>query len=323
MISVIVPAYNSEKYLSECVESIFSQSESGWELLLVDDGSTDSTPALCDGFAERDSRVRVIHRPNGGLSTARNSGLDVAAGEYICFLDSDDIMAPRFLELALSALVSTGADIAAVCFVPFSGFAPAWDVPAATDSVVLTASQAIAQALYQTPVGGTGRRLDSSAWGKLYRRSLWDKNRFRAGQWYEDLDVFYKVWAGARRVVFIPQLLIGYRQHSESFLHTYSPRRADVLDVTDRMTGYCRKRSLDPELLRAVRTRRFAAHWNILLLMLRHRDRPRGVVGRCLRVLRESRGAVLADPRARLKDRLGALAAYFLPPPPEAREEKK
>lgn len=323
MISVIVPAYNSEKYLADCVESVFSQSETGWELLLVDDGSTDSTPALCDAYAARDPRVRAIHRPNGGLSEARNSGLDAAAGEFVCFLDSDDVMSPRFLELTLDALRDTDADIAAACFRPFEGNAPDLSPRALPDAVRLAPLEALRQALYQTPVGATGRRLDSSAWGKLYRRRLWENLRFRPGQWYEDLDLFYKLWAGARSVVFLPVDLTGYRQHPASFLHTFTPRRADVLDVTDRMLDYCAKESYPPEILRAVRTRRFAAHWNVLLLMIGRRGRPAGIINRCLAVLYRERRAVLSDRRARLKDRLGAFAACFLPPPRGAGKRRK
>ena len=97
MVSVIIPAYNAEKYLLEAVASVISQSSSDWELILVDDGSTDSTPGLCDSFAASDSRISVIHKPNGGLSDARNHGIEAASGEYLTFLDADDVLDPRFI----------------------------------------------------------------------------------------------------------------------------------------------------------------------------------------------------------------------------------
>ena len=93
-ISVIVPVYQAEKLLPQCVDSVLAQTFSDWELLLIDDGSRDGSPALCDGYAARDPRVRVFHKPNGGVSTARNLGLEHAAGQCIAFLDADDAFAP-------------------------------------------------------------------------------------------------------------------------------------------------------------------------------------------------------------------------------------
>lgn len=98
-VSVIVPAYNAGKYLSAAIESVLAQTYGGWELILVDDGSTDSTPAICDNAALADSRIRVVHKRNGGQSSARNAGIRVAGGEYLTFLDADDMLAPSFLEI--------------------------------------------------------------------------------------------------------------------------------------------------------------------------------------------------------------------------------
>lgn len=110
-ISVIVPLYQAERFVEQCVESVRRQTYSDWELLLIDDGSTDATPALCDRLAE-DPRIRVFHKPNGGVSSARNLGLREAAGEYIAFLDADDRFAPEALETMWQLLESTGADTA-------------------------------------------------------------------------------------------------------------------------------------------------------------------------------------------------------------------
>ena len=113
-ISVIIPVYKVEEYLDRCVQSVLAQTHEDMEVLLVDDGSPDNCGALCDGYAKKDSRVRAIHRENGGLSAARNTGLDAASGDYILFVDGDDYIAPDMAETLLAALESTGAD-AAVC----------------------------------------------------------------------------------------------------------------------------------------------------------------------------------------------------------------
>ena len=111
-ISVIVPVYQAEALLPQCVESVLAQTFSDWELLLIDDGSRDGSPTLCDGYAARDPRIRVFHKPNGGVSTARNLGLEQAAGPYIAFLDADDTFEPAALETLWYLREKAGADSA-------------------------------------------------------------------------------------------------------------------------------------------------------------------------------------------------------------------
>lgn len=313
MVSIIVPAYNAERYLGACVESIISQSETDWELLLVDDGSTDTTGKLCDEYMRADSRIRAIHRENGGLSAARNTGIDSARGDYITFLDSDDVFAPTFLERTLAAVRETGAEIAGTSYEPFNEEIPVWRRRAECERRRIESAprRAVIQALYQRGLKGSGARMESSAWGKLYAKSLWEGIRFREGQWYEDLDIFYRLWPRAGKIVFIPEALMGYRQHGGSFLHTATLRRSDVLDVTDRMVRYYEKEK-DAELLRAARTRRFAAHWNIYLLLKQHKIVNSEIEGRCRKIISESRGEVLKNRAARLKDRMGGLIGYII-----------
>lgn len=313
MVSIIVAAYNSEKYLPACAASVISQSESDWELLLVDDGSTDQTGEICEEYSKKDSRIRTIHRQNGGLSAARNTGIDAARGEYLTFLDADDVFAPTFLETTLLAIGETGAEIAATTHIRFEGKEPIWVTDRGKPKVKeMIPEEAISEALYQRGAGIGGKRLDSSAWGKVYKRTLWKGVRFREGEWYEDLDVFYRLWEKARKIVFIGEALVGYRQHGESFLHTVTLRRGDVLDVTDRMVRHYEAAGEKGKLLRAARTRRFAAHWNIYLLLKRHKIVNSDIESRCRRIISESKREVVLNGKARLKDRLGGLMGYFL-----------
>ena len=113
LISIIVPVYQMEAYLDECVQSMINQTYQNLEIILVDDGSKDQSPAICDAWAEKDSRIKVIHKPNGGASSARNAGLDIATGDYIGFMDSDDIIAEDMYEILLEALKSSNVGIAA------------------------------------------------------------------------------------------------------------------------------------------------------------------------------------------------------------------
>lgn len=111
-ISVIVPVYKVERFLPACIDSLLAQTFADFELILVDDGSPDNCPALCDAAAEKDNRVRVLHKANGGVSTARNAGLDMARGKWIAFVDSDDSVQPDYLEKMHTAALAAGADIA-------------------------------------------------------------------------------------------------------------------------------------------------------------------------------------------------------------------
>ena len=116
MVSVIIPVYNVEKYLRRCVDSVLAQTYQNIEIILVDDGSPDGCGAICDEYAKKDGRIKVIHKLNGGLSSARNAGLDIAVGNYIVFIDSDDWVDARFVEVLRNALVDNGADMSACLF---------------------------------------------------------------------------------------------------------------------------------------------------------------------------------------------------------------
>ncbi|MBR6489706.1 MAG: glycosyltransferase family 2 protein, partial [Muribaculaceae bacterium] len=114
MVSVIIPVYNVQEYLARCIDSVLCQSHKELEVILVDDGSTDHSGAMCDDYASRDGRIKVIHKSNGGLSDARNAGLDVMTGDYVTFIDADDYVHPYFVELLLRGLHESGSQIA-VC----------------------------------------------------------------------------------------------------------------------------------------------------------------------------------------------------------------
>ena len=161
-ISVIVPVYKVEAYLDKCVRSIMDQTYRNLEIILVDDGSPDDCPAMCDAWAEKDSRIRVIHKENGGLSDARNAGMAVATGEYIGFIDSDDYIAPDMYRLLLERMTADGSDIAAcgVEMVFEDGTPPRMLTP--TGSHVLDNGQAM-EAIIREDL------LKQPVWYKLYR----------------------------------------------------------------------------------------------------------------------------------------------------------
>ncbi len=177
MISVIVPVYKVEKYLRRCVDSILNQSYTDFELLLIDDGSPDGCPQICDEYARLDNRVRVFHKPNGGLSDARNYGLDQISGDYVSFIDSDDYVGPDYLKILIELAEKYDASVAAVAHVCVyndetsfvSSRDDRYEIP--NDKIL----RAVAQG-----------QLIFSAWGKLIHRDLFAQARFPVGYLFED-----------------------------------------------------------------------------------------------------------------------------------------
>lgn len=218
LITVIVPIYKVEEYLNECLISVVNQTYTKLEIILVEDGSPDNCPAMCDDWAKRDSRIRVIHKSNGGLSDARNAGIDVATGDYIAFVDSDDYIKPDMIEKLYTALIKENADIAACGILTCEGERQtAWGCR----DVVGTPKQIYALLYNDTayPV---------AAWNKLYKRSCWQTLRFPVGKTCEDAFTTYQLIHNARRIVMIPEALYCYRIRPGSIMtSSFSPRKMD------------------------------------------------------------------------------------------------
>lgn len=225
IISVIVPVYKVEPYLDKCISSIVDQSYRNLEIILVDDGSPDKCSAMCDAWTEKDSRIRVIHKLNGGLSDARNAGMAAATGELMAFVDSDDWIDVHYIEYLYNALRQTNADISAC------NLREVYDdsaVATATKQVpqveVLTAEEAIEDILHN-------RRFRAVAWNKLYTRKIVTDERFETGRLHEDEFFSYRLYDKAARLAYIALPLYNYRQRPGSIMTSFSARHLDALDA--------------------------------------------------------------------------------------------
>lgn len=231
LISVIVPVYAAERYLDQCVASVIAQSYSHFELLLVDDGSPDASGELCDEWASRDKRVRVLHRENGGPSASRNTGLDAAQGEFFCFVDADDWVDPAMLSTLLAAAVGNSADIAACayCVATLKGeFAPG---PALPDFAGTT-EDALRQLCLPNSLG-------VMVWNKLFRSSELGHLRFRETpqSQSEDFDFVVEAIKLSRRVARTHVVGYFYRQRVGSLMHSGTISMAGV-DVARNLRDY-------------------------------------------------------------------------------------
>lgn len=204
LISVIVPVYNVEKLLPKCLDSILAQTHETLEIILVDDGTKDRGGIICDEYAARDPRIKVIHKENGGLSSARNAGLDIARGEYIGFVDSDDWVEPEMYETMLA--LAQKHDVKLVC-------AGRFDVSERTGEKVrglcpekeeVVSGEELSRRIF------LWQGLDSAAWDKLYHRSLWRTHRYPVGRVNEDTPVTYRVALEAGEAALCPRPFYNY-----------------------------------------------------------------------------------------------------------------
>ncbi|OZG61319.1 glycosyltransferase [Bifidobacterium lemurum] len=217
LISIVVPVYNVENYLEDCAASITQQSYTNLEIILVDDGSTDSCPTLCDLLATEDPRVQVIHQSNRGLSGARNAGLQHATGEYICFVDSDDMIHPELVQASVNALQRhhTAAVMYGYCSIDGHGEYINSSVESKffPNQCTMSDKELINLIL--------SRRLTNYAWKYIAKRSLYIDNKisFPEGRNFEDVAVTYRVLHAARRISLINRPLYQYRERPSSIMH--------------------------------------------------------------------------------------------------------
>lgn len=217
LVSVIVPVYNVEKYLKKCVNSIINQTYRNLEIILVDDGSPDRSPFLCDEFAKKDSRIKVVHKENGGLSDARNAGIEVSTGDYLMFVDSDDYIAAQMCEKLLTAIEKANADLS-ICNFLYTSENPSEvdnqrNMHMSIPNEILTGRDIVENKLRE------GQRWYwVVAWNKLYSRKLFAHVRFAKGKLYEDEFIFHKILLQCERVACVAEPLYFYVQRDGSIM---------------------------------------------------------------------------------------------------------
>ncbi len=239
-ISVIVPVYKVEKFLHRCVDSILGQTFRDFELILVDDGSPDNCGELCDAYAARDSRIHVIHQQNGGLSAARNTGIDWVMAHshshWLAFVDSDDWVHPQYLQQLYAAAEHSLCKISACGFFRTGGE----PLPEGEDFSIQSMS---ADDYY---CGSLHEGVTAVAWNKLYHRSLFKKLRYPIGKLHEDEFTTYKAVYQAGRIGVTPARLYAYYQNPEGIMRSeWNPRRMHVLEAFEEQIAFAREQGND------------------------------------------------------------------------------
>lgn len=233
MISVVVPVYNMEKFLARCLDSLLAQTIRDFEILLVDDGSTDKSAEICHKYEKLDERIKYIYKQNGGLSDARNVAIKIAKGEYITFIDSDDYVHSTYLEYLLTLCEKHDADIASCIHFETSEDACVYNI---TDEKVLCMSGKEACKRMVTDLAS----ILTAACGKLYKTAIVKKYEFPYGRFHEDVATTYKYYLDAEKVVYSNKELYAYYQHSNSIMHKVSDKKVEdeLWAMSDRALGF-------------------------------------------------------------------------------------
>ena len=292
LISVIVPLYNVESYLDKCIDSIVNQTYKNLEIILVDDGSTDESPKICEKWAEKDKRIRVIHKNNGGVSSARNTGLDAATGEYISFVDSDDYVVRNYIDFLYYNLIAYGADMSM-----------GKQIVNYPNKDIITASGN----LYKyTPHDCFDKLLhddfDVSAWGKLYKKELFDGVRYPEGRLFEDTATTYKLIDKCKLVVLNSLVIYHYVIRDKSITTSdFTRQDMDMITATNEMCDYIESKY--PDLKAGCDRRRMQGYLSTLAKMARSEKEDVECKKELLTYIRNNIDNVLKDKRISKRDR--------------------
>ena len=227
-VSIIVPVYQVEKYIRQCVDSILGQTFTDFELILVDDGSTDRSGEICDEYAGMDERVKVIHTENVRAAEARNKGMDQASGNYFMFIDSDDYIAPTMVECLHRSIVKDDADIVSCNYLYSFENDREKDFSTNIGSEVLSGTE-----IFYNRKNDRNYGYWTVVWNKLYKKETFGKVRFRSGKYYEDEFFANDIYQMDIKIVTIPECLYYYRQHDNSTM-----RKKNIMKSFDMIEAF-------------------------------------------------------------------------------------
>lgn len=299
LISVIVPVYNSEKYLTACVESILKQTYKHLEIILVDDGSTDNSKAICDQYAEVDSRIRVIHKNNGGPSDARNAGLRIATGSFVTFVDSDDRILPDMVEYLYQLARKHNCKLSICTHTIIWADGKRKKGTGNGSEERISCKDCLRRMLYHDVI-------DTSAWAKLYSADLFSDVAFPVGKLFEDIATVYKLFIKSGDIACGYANKYEYRIRGNSITtKKFSGKKLELIEMTDLMGKEVLKKF--PSLKDAVLRRRVYARFSTLNQMLDvdgYEKERKEIIG----FIKENSSFMLKNPLTSVRDK----AAVFL-----------
>lgn len=299
LITVIIPVYKVEEYLEKCVKSIQNQTYRNLEIVLVDDGSPDNCGKMCDEYAKQDERIKVIHKPNGGLSDARNAGIEVAKGEYIAFVDSDDFVSKDYIEYMYHMLTEAKAKLAICGVKEIWKNTPIEEEPY-TEAKLLTAKETFENFLF-------AKGIEICAYAKLYHRDLWKEHRFPKGKVYEDTAIMYRIIEEAKTIVYGDKNCYYYiaRVGSISKQPGFNKNEEDYIAHTKQMLTFIEEKY--PELQTAIHRFNVYAKFRILRMLMVTKPRNRQMEKEYIREIKKYQKEVIKCKNTPRRDKMAIL----------------
>ena len=305
LISIVVPIYNVEKYLQSCIDSLCAQTHKNLEIILVDDGSSDESGRICDAAAEKDSRIRVIHKSNSGVAEARNVGLNQIHGEYVSFSDSDDVYAPYFVDCLLDACLQSGAEISVGKYENFYDEI-SFDRKSEYAYGVITGKEAVEKLIGREHIRYTIVN------NKLYEAQLVQDIRFLAGKIHEDEDFMYRMLYKAKKVCTVDAMIYGYRIRPNSITTAYfRENRMDVLEIAKKRAEFFLSREEQHLYINF--------QWTYAMLLLQHYPRARKelkdpvLAGNLIKEYRKIAPELISSPHLSKKRKLMTAVFFGIP----------
>ena len=306
LISVIVPVYNVEKYINKCIDSIINQTYKNLEIILVDDGTLDNCGKICDEYEKKDNRIKVIHKENGGLSDARNAGIEISKGSYITLVDADDYILEDYVEFLYNILKENKAEMSVCKHMVIYDNGGEINTGSGKE-YVLSPKEALKMMLY-------GDDFDVSAWGKLYSRQLFENVKYPKGRVFEDAATTYKLIDLCNTIAFKSEAKYIYFVRENSITtKSFNPKKMDLITSTGEMTKYVMEKY--PDLENAANRRLMYSHLSTLtqLVMSNKKELPdyKKYENEIVAYIKENRAKVLKDGNIPKRDRVALICTIF------------
>lgn len=299
-VSIIVPVYNTADYLSACLDSLLAQTYENLEIIIIDDGSTDNSPAIIESYAKKDSRIKTTRQKNQGLSGARNAGLKETTGEYVTFVDSDDMIEPSMLQDMIIALEDTNSDIA-VC--SFKEIYP--------NGKIVHFNKNLPKKVYDTKSALKAmlqeRGFMISTTMKLFPTKYFKDIKFPVGKLHEDVGTTYKLIQKARNIIFLPQEYYLYCHYGDSIISKFNDHKLDLINLTDKMCNEIDTKFSD--LKNITNERRMRARFSILRQIPLDHPETKSII----KYLRDHQNYITDNPKATKTDKIALKLALFNP----------
>lgn len=305
-ISIIVPVYNVEYYLRRCIDSILNQTIKNTEIILINDGSQDRSGDICDEYKKKDNRVIVIHKENGGLSSARNAGLEIATGELVGFIDSDDWIEPDYYETLYNGIIKYNADISVMHFKIVTNYEKIQFATKVKEQWVGFHRHQAMESFF------TDNFIGNSAWNKLYRSNLFKDIKYPEGMLMEDKATTYKLINKSNLVVVNSSRKYHYYLRNDSIMQSnFNRKKFDSLKIHMDQIEFVDRNY--PEFYELIRARYAYEAFRLLLMMIRSNYSEKRDLESCLKIIKDNLKYVLKEKRMGIHHKAYILLFYLFP----------